>query len=98
MMRDFDDKKPGRMRTHSVVLENRERAVFSGVEDVESFNEDEVILVTEAGVIALVGQGMHISKLNLDEGQLIVEGYILGVDYEQAPQQRSGGLLSRLFK
>ncbi len=98
MMRDYEEKKSVRMRTHSVMLENRERAVFSGVEDVESFNEDEVILVTEAGVIALVGQGLHISKLNLDDGQLVVEGFILGVDYEQAPAQKQGGLLSKLFK
>jgi sporulation protein YabP len=98
MMREYDEnKKAMRVRAHSVMLENRERAVFSGVEDVESFNEDEVILVTEAGVIALVGQGLHISKLNLDDGQLVVEGYIQGVDYEQMPQQKQG-LLSKLFK
>lgn len=97
MTRDYDEKKTMRLHGHSISLENRERAVFTGVEAVESFNEDEVILVTEGGIIALSGQGLHISRLNLDDGQLIVEGFILGVDYAEV-QQKQGGLLSRLFK
>ena len=98
MSRDYEPTKAIRGHGHSISLENRERAVFTGVEDVESFNEDEVILLTEAGVIALVGQGLHISKLNLDDGQLVVEGFILGVDYAESPSGSQKGLLSRIFK
>jgi len=97
-VRETEEKKSLRIRGHGVTLENRERAVFSGVEDVESFNEDEVVLVTEAGVIALLGQGLHISKLNLEEGQLVVDGYILALEYEQERQQKQSGMFSRLFK
>lgn len=98
-MRELEEKKSGRLRTHSVMLDNRERAVFTGVEDVDSFNEEQVNLVTEAGLITLVGQDLHISRLNLDEGQLIVEGYILGMDYvENNSGEKRGGLFSRLFR
>ena len=37
--------------------------------------------VTDAGYITLLGQDLHIVKLNLDDGQLIVEGFILAMDY-----------------
>ena len=45
-----------------------------GVADVEAFNEEEVVLLTDMGVIVLSGEGLHIVKLNLDEGVLAVEG------------------------
>lgn len=97
MTREPDERRTMRLHGHSISIDNRERAIFSGVQDVESFNEEEVILVTEGGVIALMGQGLHISRLNLEEGELIVEGYILGVDYAEV-QQSHKGFMSRLFK
>jgi len=100
MPREIDDKKLIRSRTHTVMIENRERVTITGVEDVDSFNEEEVILVTEAGYITVTGQDLHISKLNLDEGQLIVDGLILGMDYSDHEELRSkgAGFLSRLFR
>ncbi len=95
--RDMSDK-PVRARAHSVSIENRERAVFTGVQDVDSFNEQEVILLTEAGSISLVGQDLHIAKLNLDDGQLVVEGHIDAMDYTEGPGPQRGGFFSRLFK
>ncbi len=89
MTRDMNESKTGRLRGHSVAIDNRSRAVFTGVTDVDSFNEEEVILATEAGVITLFGQGLHISHLNLDQGQLIVEGEIDAMDYtQQSPKKR----------
>lgn len=99
MARETELTKPARLRGHSVMLENRERAVFSGVTDVDSFNEDEIIIATEAGVISLAGQDLHIARLNLDDGQLIVEGYIVAMDYLGDGQTaKRAGLFSRLFK
>ena len=46
----------GRGRAHTVELVNRESAAFAGVTDVEAFNEEEVVLLTEMGVIVLAGK------------------------------------------
>ena len=89
-------KLPGRLRAHSVQLDNRERAIITGVEDVDNFNEHEINLVTAAGYLTLTGSDLHISRLSLDEGQLVVEGVISGISYS-AMEERSGGLFSRLF-
>ena len=94
---EAEERKVVRTRTHQVTIENREKVVISGVEDVDSFNEDEVILLTESGVITLMGQELHISKLNLDEGQLIVEGFVIGLEYRDHEVARKG-LFSRMFK
>ncbi len=96
MMKDMEMKVP-RPRSHSISLENRERASVTGVEDVPSFNENEVIMVTQAGTLTMFGQDLHIAKLNLDEGQIVVEGLVFGMDYADHQPDRQG-LLSKIFK
>ena len=86
-----------RAKMHSVQLENRTRAALTGVADVDSFNEAEVNLVTEAGYVTISGQDLHISHLSLEEGQLVVEGEISGIVYAEH-EVREGGFFSRLFR
>ncbi len=85
-------------RSHAITLENRQRAGITGVSDVLSFNEQEVVLVTEGGEITLIGEGLHIARLNLEDGQLVVEGDIAGIEYGAPALQRRGGFLSRIFR
>ncbi|HOB20873.1 MAG TPA: sporulation protein YabP [Candidatus Atribacteria bacterium] len=100
MVREIDDKKLVRSRSHSVLMENRERVTITGVEDVDSFDESAVLLVTSLGYITLHGVDLHINKLNLDEGQLIVEGEITGLEYsdQDGPKAKGGGFFGKLFK
>lgn len=100
MVRELDDKKLVRSRSHSVLMENRERVTITGVEDVDSFDESAVLLVTGLGYITLHGVDLHINKLNLDEGQLIVEGEITGLEYSdhEGSRGRGGSFFGKLFK
>ena len=99
-MRELDDKKLVRGRSHSILMENRERATITGVQDVDSFDENSVLLVTDLGYIALHGIDLHISKLNLEDGQLIVEGEIIGIEYNdhEGMGGKSGGFFKKLFR
>ena len=87
-----------RGKVHEAHLINRETASFTGVTDVEAFNEEEVVLLTELGVIVLAGEGLHIVKLNLDDGVLVAEGRIIAMEYVQEQKGGKKGLLSGLFK
>jgi len=87
-----------RVRAHSFLLESREKAVITGVDDVESFNENEIMLTTSAGFLSLRGQALHITKLSLDEGQLIVEGLIDGIEYSEHDAAQRSGWLGRMFR
>ena len=100
MVRELDDKKLVRGRSHSILMENREKVSITGVEDVDSFDEATVLLVTDLGYITLHGMDLHISKLNLEEGQLIVEGEITGVEYSdhEGMGGKGGGFFKKLFK
>ena len=81
---------------HHLILEDRERLSVSGVEDVESFDETMVVMVTSQGVLVVRGEGLHIEKLSLDGGDLKVEGMVESLTYE-ADRRGRGGFLSRLL-
>ena len=81
---------------HTVILEGRERLSISGVVDVQSFDEEQVLLETVRGMLVVRGQGLHVERLQLEAGELIVEGEVGLVEYDDSVQPR-GGLLKRLF-
>lgn len=82
---------------HRLTLDGRQRLVVTGVEEVERFDEEEVVMRTAAGVLVVGGASLHIGKLNLDGGELHVDGNIDTLAYEDAAGAPSGGLLRRLF-
>lgn len=86
-----------RIRAHTVHMDNREAVSVTGVKDVDSFNEQEVELLTEAGGLRMEGNGLRITKLSLDEGHVIVEGEIIALEYAETPEER-GSIFSRMFR
>lgn len=77
---------------HTVILEGREKLSISGVLDVQSFDEQQVLLETVRGMLVVRGQGLHVERLQLEAGELIVEGEVGLVEYDDSVQPR-GGLL-----
>ena len=82
---------------HRLELEGRERLLVTGVEEVERFDEEEIVMNTTAGTLVVGGSRLHIGKLNLDGGELHVDGTIHTLFYEDTPVGSQGGLLRRLF-
>jgi len=66
------------------------------VEEVESFDENTVVMITTGGPLVVRGSGLHIEQLSLDGGQLRLEGQVESLTYEEDRGGR-GGLLARLF-
>ena len=81
---------------HRLELDGRERLSVSGVEDVERFDENEIVMSTTVGTLIVGGENLHIGKLSLDGGELQVDGRIDSVSYEEQAQAQ-GSLLHRLF-
>jgi sporulation protein YabP len=90
-----DAAQPG--RPHSLQIDGRSRATITGVTDVDSFNDGMILLNTSVGAMTLIGSGLHISRLNLEEGQLFIEGQIDALEYDERVRGKGKGL-SRLFK
>ena len=86
----------GQQLYHRVELEGRDKLTVSGVEEVERFDENTVVLSTAQGGLEIQGEGLHIEKLSLDGGDLQVEGTVTALIYDGERENR-GGLLSRLL-
>lgn len=82
---------------HRLELEGRERLLVSGVEEVERFDEEEIVMNTTAGTLVVGGTNLHIGKLNLDGGELHVDGTIHTLLYEDTAPRNGQGLFRRLF-
>ncbi len=82
---------------HRVELEGREKLSVSGVEDVDRFDESEIVMSTSAGVLVVSGENLHIGKLSLDGGELHVDGRVNSLLNEDGGGTGGGGLLRRLF-
>ena len=81
----------------NLMLENREKLLIQGVEQVESFDETTIVMRTCKGTLVVRGEDLHIEKLSLDGGDLKVEGTVDALTYEDDGGER-GGFLARLFR
>ena len=91
----MNQQSPPGDKTYCFTLDRRARAALTGVTDVESFDENEVVLHTHGGRLILTGTGLHVSSLQLEEGRLLVDGAIDGVVYDGGAVKRRGGFLRR---
>ena len=82
---------------HHLVLEDRRALTVSGVSDVDSFDELTVIIYTDLGELTVKGEGLHINRLNVETGELTMEGSIQSLSYADV-HTRSVGFFCRLFK
>ena len=55
---------------HRLELDGREKLTVSGVDDVDRFDESEIVMTTSAGTLIVQGESLHIDKLSLDGGEL----------------------------
>lgn len=80
---------------HRLSLDNRAKLTLTGVEDVERFDEEEIVMSTSAGALTIKGEELHIEKLSLDGGEIHVTGRVDALTYQA--QRASGGFFSRLL-
>ncbi|MDD4334078.1 MAG: sporulation protein YabP [Desulfotomaculaceae bacterium] len=84
---------------HSVAVYGRRQLVMEGVIQVDSFDETEIVLETNMGVLVLKGEGLHITQLSKDTGGLTAEGTFTSFQYVENRTKGMGkGILKRMFK
>ncbi len=81
---------------HRIHLDERSSLSISGVMEVESFDEESIVLSTSQGGLIVRGSGLHIEQLSLDGGDLKVDGTIDSLAYEDRPER--GGFFARLLR
>lgn len=89
---------PAQVR-HQLTLKGRQHLELQGVQSVESFDEHTMLLITDAGLLEIRGEGMEIRALNVDGGTMTVAGLVHSLQYAQdAAKRRVRGFLGRLAR
>ena len=87
-----EEKKKGR---HTLNMEERERVRIGGVMEVLSFDEDGIMMETTCGLLLLKGAGMHIGKLDLEAGDVVVDGSIDSMTYSDGTLAEKHSILGQ---
>lgn len=87
-------------RAHKVVVVGRKSGTVSGISDVLSFDENEIVLDTDMGLLTIKGKGLHISRLTLELGEADMEGRIDSLAYSERghKKKQETSLLRRMLR
>ena len=92
----------GRKKGISCPLYHAERQAegsVTGVRDIHSFNESEILLETDAGKLSVKGELLHVKHLDLEKGEAEIEGKIGSFVYlSKKSETKEESLLRRMFR
>ena len=92
----LEEKKTGKV--HGLTLKERKYGKLTGVQDIHSFNENEILLQTEAGKVQIKGEQLHVKSLDLEKGEAEIEGKVNSVSYlTKNAQKKEEPLLKRMW-
>lgn len=96
----MDERQAQGQGVHKLVVNSRKAGLMTGIRDVIAFDMGEVLLETDLGMLMLKGKDMHVTRLNLEKGEVEVEGVIDSLTYSEVTNYSKKGesLIGRLFK
>lgn len=86
--------------SHSINIIERKNILISGVKKVESFDNEEFLLETVMGYLAIKGEDLELVKLDTRDGTVAIKGFIKSFDYidDNNKKDKESSIISRLFK
>lgn len=82
----------------SLVLYQRKALHLCGIQDVISFDELNIYLITQNGNLLIEGTDLHITTLDVPSGNMTVEGSINSIIYNDKETKKKEGFFSRMIK
>jgi sporulation protein YabP len=84
-------------KLHSIIVENRNKTVITGVVDVESFNDNDIIIVTHSGGLRIKGKNLEIGKISVESGDLEMTGTVTSLHYSDLDRSPNN-IITKLFR
>ena len=93
-----EDRVP--VKNHRLELSNRKTLLITGVKYVHSFDEQEILLETELGMLLIRGSKLHIDRLSIERGETDVDGRVDSLIYTELKGHTKSGetWLKRMFR
>lgn len=85
--------------SQDVCLFSRKRMELSGVEEVESFTDEQIIAASTLGMIAVEGRGLKIESFSTERGELKINGEVDSFYYyNKKKSDEKHGVIAKLFR
>ncbi len=85
--------------SHSLEMKNRRNVFLTGVTEILSFDEKEILLLTAEGKLMLKGLQLHVKGLDLGKGEAVLEGHVDSLIYlSKESGKKEESLLKRMFR
>lgn len=89
----------GTVQEHDVVMRSRRVLDITGVKQVESFDNEEFLLETVMGFLAIRGQNLQMKNLDVEKGIVSIKGKVYDISYlDEQHGEKAKGFFSKLFK
>ncbi len=83
---------------HEFCVKMRKEMHISGAKEVESFDENCVILHTQGGEMTVEGKDLRVGTLDVEHGVVILSGRIDAVYYSNEQGEKKQGFFGRLLR
>lgn len=81
----------------NIFIENRAKTRITGVIDVDNFDDFNISVKTDKGYIIIGGEELKINKLDVESGELHIEGKFNSLMYNESIKSE-GSIFGRIFK
>ncbi|WP_042354689.1 sporulation protein YabP [Bacillus rubiinfantis] len=89
----------GSIPDHDVIMRGRRLLDITGVKQVESFDNEEFLLETVMGFLAIKGQNLQMKNLDVEKGIVSIKGKIFDLVYlDEQHGEKAKGFFSKLFR
>ncbi len=94
----MEEQKTIKTNNQNVFLENREKASITEVQDVESFDDELIQVMTTKGKIVIKGMNLQVQRLDIEEGKVVINGTINAITYMEKTDSKNKGFLGKILK
>lgn len=86
------------MENHVVNIDNRSKISITDVSDVDHFNEENISVILNDGAMSIKGKELHIQKLDLEQGDVIIAGKIQALIYSEKKGKQEKSFIKKMLK
>lgn len=84
---------------HGISINERKLIYLTGLVKIESFDDEEFLLETNMGYLAIKGSGLEIVRLDTKDGTLSIKGNVDSLAYFDSLKKNSkSSFVEKLFK
>ncbi len=83
---------------HQLTIINREKVTINGVLHIVNYDESTIELKTTAGALIIKGNNFNVTNLNLETGNLEIDGKVTSLNYREGQDIHGKNLWQRLLK